>query len=66
MTVYGTFLDKGIYICFLYFTLPVRRYLVPTPSTKGGGGVSQPPYDLENGRLHKLQLRQAIRTIYER
>ena len=32
-------------------TLPVRRYLVPTPSTKGGGGLSRPPYDLENGRL---------------
>ena len=48
-------------------TLPVRRYLVPTPSTKGvGGGLSRPPYDLENGRFYKLQLWQAIRTIYER
>ena len=24
-------------------TLPVQRYLVPTPSTKGGGGLSRPP-----------------------
>ena len=32
----------------------------------GGGGLSRPPYDLENGRLYKLQLWQAIRTIYER
>ena len=46
-------------------TLPVRRYLVPTPSTKGA--LSQPsPYDLENGRLYKLLLWQTIRTIYER
>ena len=44
-----------------------RRYLVRTPSTKGGeGGLSRPPYDLKNGRLCKLQLFQAIRTIYER
>ena len=55
-------------------TLPVRRYLVPTPSTKegrgggGGGGrmVEPTPHDLENGQLYKLQLWQAIRTIYER
>ena len=30
------------------------------------GGVEPTPYDLENGRLYKLQLWQAIRTIYER
>ena len=49
-------------------TLPVRKYLVPTPSTKGegGGGLSRPPYDLENGRLYKLQFWQAIMTIYEK
>ena len=42
-------------------TLPVRKYLVPTPSTKGGGGgVESTPYDLENGRFYKLQLWQAI------
>ena len=45
-------------------TLPVRRYLVPTPSTKGGGEPT--PYDLGNGRLYKVQLWQAIRIIYER
>ena len=30
-------------------TLPVRRYLVPTPSTKGGGGrgLSRPPMILK-------------------
>ena len=29
-------------------TLLVRRYLVPTPSTKGGGGGCEPiPHDLE-------------------
>ena len=33
----------------------------------GGGGFSRTPlYDLENGRLYKLQTWQAIRTIYER
>ena len=34
----------------------------------GGGGwwLSRPSYDLENGRLYKLQLWQAIITIYER
>ena len=50
-------------------TLPVRKYLVPTPSTKGGGGgggVEPTPHDFENGRLYNLQLWQAIRTIYER
>ena len=48
-------------------TLPVRRYLVPTPFTRGGGGGVEPnPYNFENGRLYNLQLWQAIRTIYER
>ena len=31
-----------------------------------GGGVEPTPYDPENSRLYKLQLWQAIRTIYER
>ena len=43
-------------------TLPVQRYLVPTPSTKEGG-LSRPPHDFEKGRLYKLQLWQAIRTM---
>ena len=43
-------------------TLPVQRYLVPTPTW----GVEPTPHDLENSRLYKLQLWQAIRTIYER
>ena len=49
-------------------TLPVRRYVASTPSAKvgGGGGGGATPYDLENGRLYKLQLWQAISTIYER
>ena len=50
-------------------TLPVRRYLAPTPSTKvapGGGGVEPTPHDFGNDRLYNLQLWQAIRTIYER
>ena len=53
---------------FICLPLPVRRCLVPTPSTKGGGGGGFEPilHDLENGRLYKLQLWQAIRTIYER
>ena len=56
-------------MCIL--TLPVRRYLVPTPSTKGGGDwvdppSPPPPRDLENCGLYKLQLWQIIRTIYER
>ena len=29
--------------CSVILTLPVRRYLVLTPSTKGGGGGSRPP-----------------------
>ena len=38
--------------------IPLRRHLVPTPSTKGGaGGVERTPsYDLENGKFYKLQL----------
>ena len=32
---------------------------------RGGGGWAN-PHDLENGSLYKLQLWQAIRTIYER
>ena len=45
----------------------LQRYLVPTPSTKGGGGVEPTlPYDPKNGILYELQLWQAIRTIYER
>ena len=31
----------------------------------GGGRLSRPPYDLEHGRLYKLQLLQTISTIYE-
>ena len=46
-------------------TIPVRMYLVPTPSTKGRG-LSRPHNDLENGRLYKLQFWQATMTIYER
>ena len=47
-------------------TFPLRRYLVPTPSTKRGGGGEPTSHDLENGRLYKLQLWQIIRIIYER
>ena len=49
-------------------TLPVRRYLVPTPSTKGGGlGEATPyPHNFGNCKLYNLKLWQAIRTIYER
>ena len=40
-------------------TLYVWRYLVPTPSTKRGGGggvgsVHPPPFDLENARLYNF------------
>ena len=45
-------------------SLPVRRYLLLTPSTKGGGGGGgRGGYDLENGRLYRVQLWQIIRTI---
>ena len=30
----------------------------------GGGGLSRPPCDFENGRLYKLHLWQAIRAIF--
>ena len=33
---------------------------------KGGLSRTPPPVDLKNGRLYKLQLWQAIRTIYDR
>ena len=44
------------------------KLLVPTTSTKGGGGgeLSQLPHDFRNSRLYNLQLWQAIRTIHER
>ena len=46
------------FAAFLHMLLrpPLRRYLVPTPSTKegGGGGFDPTPYDLENVRLYKL------------
>ena len=39
-----------------FLTLPVWRYLVPTPSTKvEGGGVELSPYDLENDTLYKRE-----------
>ena len=49
-------------------TLPVRRYLVPTHSMKGGGGGGglSRPHDFGEGRLYNLQLWQAIKPIYER
>ena len=47
-------------------TLPVRRYLVPTPSTKEGGEATPHPHNFGNCRLYNLKLWQAIRTIYER
>ena len=47
------------FLILIYF--PVRKYLVPIPSTKGGWGGGLPtPYDLENGRLYNLQLWKAI------
>ena len=49
-------------------TLPVRKVFGTHTFYEGGGGGEPPPppYDLENGRLCKLQFWQAIRTIYER
>ena len=49
----------------LYFN-PSCTKVFGTHTFYEGGGLSRPPYDLKNGRLYKLQLWQAIRTIYER
>ena len=70
------FLLKKLLRLFLILILNVNVLLNPSCTKvfgihtfyeeRGGGGLSRPPYDLENGRLYKLQLWQAIRTIYER
>ena len=70
-TALGKNLSVGRHVTL---TLPVRMYLVPTPSTKGGGGggqggggLSQLSCDLENRILYKRQLAIAgHRTIHER
>ena len=59
---------NDIFQSIVKLTLPVRRYLVSTLSTKGvgGWGFEPTPHDFGNGRLHNLEPWQAIRTTCER